>query len=631
VAITEPGGGTLLPSFQSLLNEALKAEGLIPMTTGITRPVAPATDYSAVLKDAGEAVDRASVQFGQRAIDRYSTGVGSSYRDQRFAIIASLENIRTTSYDDSGNRAVGLGFNMDKPGARDVWNMAFAGTVDFDAVHSGTKAITPAQAKQLFDHDVVYFERVVDKVAGNRPLTQNQRLALVSVAYTTPSRVEKWAPIVQSGDDAAVADLILTQSFRPDHPQADGLKKRRYIEASLYTGTMEASSLIPTFDEYMEAVQVDPKTGNASVNGIPVVEGRQTLVSFPTDVSQRPALAIPIPLSERTITGSAEAYARSNEVSLSALEYGYSPATKRDLPVKEELVRQVQQSVTAVYGADYRATVISGTQNPNKATASDSGRHDHGAAADIYVYAPDGTKLSPDQLVPLAQHWVGSKIGSVGFPANGQSMHLDLVGGEGPGSVPLGPGQGKVWYYGTPSSAQRSSLNLGLSGKLPNYVLDPKVVAAGLVPPESLPTVATQVDLTNPNAMPTKLPLDMKANRMLDATAPKGKAPIADRVNGMLDATAKPQLAQVVVARRPVPFSMPTPRPTPIVRAAAQVGGGQGGIRIDGVGTFGVSGATPRSVSPERGVLPTGQVVTKQQTKVYNPDTNVFEERTVWR
>ena len=94
MALQASGGGTLLPSFQNRLTEALKAEGLIPMSTGVTRPVRLAANYNDLLDGATADVEKASTQFGPRATERFSTTAGG-YREQRFAMIASLESIHT--------------------------------------------------------------------------------------------------------------------------------------------------------------------------------------------------------------------------------------------------------------------------------------------------------------------------------------------------------------------------------------------------------------------------------------------------------------------------------------------------------------------------------------------------------
>ncbi len=615
MATTATGGGSLLPSFQSRLIEALKAEGLIPMTTGITHPVHEESDYGMVLADATASVEQASVQFGSRAVDRYSTDVGSSYRDQRFAMIASLENVRTHVYEDTGNKAVGLGFNMDKPGARDVWQAALP-QVSFDDVYKGKASISPAQAKQLFDHDVVYFERVVDKVAGDRPLTQNQRLALVSVAYTSPKRVESWAPVVQSGNDAAVMDLILTKSFKADHPQSEGLKKRRFVEASVYASTAEADQLLPRFNDYMEAVQVDSKSGAVTVNGAPVPHDRPALLAIDQSFGSTTRQGVAIPEA-------------------SSFTYDYSSSTKRNLPVNENLVREITNGVTAVYGGDYKVSVISGAQGEGSRGQTGSRRHNTGVAADVFVYSPEGKRLTPDELVPLAQHWVASGTGSVGFPANGQSMHLDLVGGKGPGSVPRTKKEGAVWYYGTPTSTQMAKINAGLAGTRPSYTLSPDIVAKGLIPREELPKVASELDVTNRTApVPAKQSNALRTNRMLNkptngapepvkqTTAMRANRVINEPIQGrpapksvdmqlMTSPNSSPvaKLAQVTIETpdkvAPVPASQSDALrrrragtvPGSISKAAASVGvRSTVGVTSNGNGTMGVQQGVPRPI-----------------------------------
>jgi hypothetical protein len=196
----------------------------------------------------------------------------------------------------------------------------------------------------------------------------------------------------------------------------------------------------------------------------------------------------------RTLTGGQEAYTQSMEVPLSSFSYDNAGA-QRNLPVKKPLVDQLVQGVTAVYGPDYRVSVISGAQGEGSAGQTGTRRHGTGVSADVYVYAPNGRRLTPDELVPLSQHWLANDIGSVGFPANGQSLHLDLIGGSAPGSVPLASGEGRVWFYGQPTPTQRQALNGSLTnGAVPEYAYDPDVVAKGLIPPGSIPEVASQTD-----------------------------------------------------------------------------------------------------------------------------------------
>lgn len=184
-------------------------------------------------------------------------------------------------------------------------------------------------------------------------------------------------------------------------------------------------------------------------------------------------------------------------------ELTYSTNGVRKLPIKQELAEALREAVTAVYGSNYRVDVMSAAQPPGpKGTPGTTGtrRHGTGAAADIWVYAPDGHRLSGDELVPLSQHWLATDTGSVGFPANAHnSLHLDLIGGKGPGAVPLGKGEGRVWYYGTPSKAQRTALSDSANnGTLPAYATSPGSVAAAYAPVAPVPAVRAIEQATAP-------------------------------------------------------------------------------------------------------------------------------------
>lgn len=167
-------------------------------------------------------------------------------------------------------------------------------------------------------------------------------------------------------------------------------------------------------------------------------------------------------------------------------------SASRNLPVSPDLEREIREGVLAVYGPDYRVEIMSGAQGPKSNGIVGSRRHTTGVAADVFIFGPDGDRLTGDALIPIGQHWRASNIGGVGFPAKaGQSLHLDLVGGQGPGSVPLGPGEGMVWYYGNPTTEQRKALT---SGEPPKYAHSMEQVRAGAFPPGEVGGVGTQLD-----------------------------------------------------------------------------------------------------------------------------------------
>lgn len=164
-----------------------------------------------------------------------------------------------------------------------------------------------------------------------------------------------------------------------------------------------------------------------------------------------------------------EDYAASQAVDLASLSYTNQNA-QRSLPLIEPLAVAIQEDVARVYGPGYRVEVMSGGQGQGSNGSTGSRRHNDGYAGDVWVYDPNGRRLSPDELIPLSQHWVASGRGSVGFPANGQSLHLDFIGGNHEHALPLQRGEGRIWYYGNPSQTQRSALNAALNdGVLPSY------------------------------------------------------------------------------------------------------------------------------------------------------------------
>lgn len=194
-------------------------------------------------------------------------------------------------------------------------------------------------------------------------------------------------------------------------------------------------------------------------------------------------------------------YAASKAIPLSELTVSASGV--RRLPIKDSLAQALREAVTAVYGPDYRVDVMSAAQPEGpKGTKGTTGtrRHGTGVAADIWVYSPDGKRLKGDELIPLGQHWLGTKQGSVGFPAKASSsMHLDFIGGTGPDAVRLGKGEGRVWYYGNPTKEQRSALAQSAGqGVLPKYAFEPEIVRKGLIPPGSIAAGKAPVPLDMP-------------------------------------------------------------------------------------------------------------------------------------
>jgi muramidase (phage lysozyme) len=131
----------------------------------------------------------------------------------------------------------------------------------------------------------------------------------------------------------------------------------------------------------------------------------------------------------------------------------------RNLPITESLKATIARAVGAVYGLGFEVLVYSGGQHDHETATrlsvprAGTKAHDHGHAADVYVVAPDGVRLTGDALAPLAQYWLASGHGGVGLEMNGGGVHLD-------------EGRVRFWDYASDGgSVTRTQLAAMLAGK----------------------------------------------------------------------------------------------------------------------------------------------------------------------
>lgn len=464
-------GSGLASTFQSRLYEKLKDRGLIPMSSGVTRPLAPAGDYSLTIEAAKDEIARAREVHGARTDDRYSATVGTGYRDRRFEFIKSLEGVSLKAYPDAGGTSVGLGFHMDKNGARDTWNKVFGKSVSFDAVKSGKTHLTMGQAKALFEHDSVYYEGLVDKATKGKALPQNQRLALFSIAYNAPKRFLDNADVWRNGSEAEITGAILTKTFDPK--KGDLLKSRRHAEAQMFVSTTEADELIPSWSEYSKAVKVGPD-GKAIINGDPN-EGLAIINRMLPAKITRQAVAIPQPGTRTFVDQVQGSQAKTRRADISPKLYNLLNGVGSELNVHFE--------------------VYSGGQN-EKTGFTGSTRHDHGEAADVRAYVVENGKRryldqsNPadrkvwSQIVKLSRAGGATGIGAAeGYMGNG-AMHIGfngkprVVNGKVVKSAATYTG---VWGAG------------GSSQNAPKWLRDAWDAGAH-VPPLNIPDVASQLD-----------------------------------------------------------------------------------------------------------------------------------------
>ena len=169
------------------------------------------------------------------------------YATRRYNFVSEVEGNKLKSYrDTSGKRTVGVGFNMDAPGAESRFIEATGKDSQyFREVYNERANITQDESRKLFDVSIADAESVVDSRLGSADLSENQRISMVSMAYNSPSLLgPNLTAAANSGNDAAVRDEIL---YRSNGGNIKGIANRRYKEAALWS----SGNGIPAHKTYM--------------------------------------------------------------------------------------------------------------------------------------------------------------------------------------------------------------------------------------------------------------------------------------------------------------------------------------------------------------------------------------------
>lgn len=246
-------------AFRGVITKAQNS-GRVSSSAGLTVPLPEVNSAQDLLSNTGRLIEDAARQRGPGFFDRL-TGM-RAYDDRRRQFIANKEAVRLTAYDDAtgkpvsgpwkkkGNVTVGIGFNMERADARDVWKAV--GLDDFDAYYKGQKSLTRDQAERLYDYTLDEAEQLLNsKLGPNVSLPEHQRIALVSMVFNGPATVgPKIIGGVRNGDVKAVIDSILATTKTSVPGVRTGLMRRRYAEAALFAGAANAH-LLPPIEEYL--------------------------------------------------------------------------------------------------------------------------------------------------------------------------------------------------------------------------------------------------------------------------------------------------------------------------------------------------------------------------------------------
>lgn len=241
-----------------------RSRGTAPPSAGITTPIQTESlrTFQDVLKTTQGMRQEMKDRQGGHGTDGNDTMLSNGYSRRRYSFLSQQEGVRFRAYDDQtgqpvapgtareGLATVGVGFNMERPDARAVYREA-TGRSDFDAVRAGTTKINDQDVQRLFEHTIQEAEQFIQNRFRGVDLREHQRIALVSLAFNNPSLVgPNLTRMVKEGDWNGARDEILHRSNRTSNR---GLASRRWREAAMFTGPLEAAVALPKYREYMRA------------------------------------------------------------------------------------------------------------------------------------------------------------------------------------------------------------------------------------------------------------------------------------------------------------------------------------------------------------------------------------------
>jgi GH24 family phage-related lysozyme (muramidase) len=203
------GGGKFIKQTTDSLVSYLRDKGMFPGSA--TKPVPENfTDAKDAWGWVMDQMESRKLKLGNLPLEANDTPIEQRYITARRQFLEANEGRRYEVYKDTkGLKTIGIGFNMDDPTVRGV--MAREG-LDVRALLDGKAKMNDDEINRVFDTLITGAEKVVsDKVKV--PITAQQRLALVSLAYNNPSLIgPKLTEAINSGNKQAALNEVLTNS-----------------------------------------------------------------------------------------------------------------------------------------------------------------------------------------------------------------------------------------------------------------------------------------------------------------------------------------------------------------------------------------------------------------------------------
>lgn len=155
-----------------------------------------------------------------------------AYTDRLFDLLSGLEGYRDQPYKDvNGIATGGYGTNLTDPSNQQAFSSVL-GRKDINDVIAGKSTVSKDEWKKLYDHSASNAGAWVDQAFPGAQMSDNQRLALTSLAYNNPALLgPKLIKAIKSGDLSAAENEIRNNSNRTGDK---GLQNRRNMEADLF-------------------------------------------------------------------------------------------------------------------------------------------------------------------------------------------------------------------------------------------------------------------------------------------------------------------------------------------------------------------------------------------------------------
>ncbi len=214
------------------IRDQLRSAGLISPTSGVTNfNLEPEENRSWF-----DSMSRTIMKANPALFDDPADTDRRNYLQRRFEFISDHEGWREKVYKDTrGFRTVGYGFNLDEPSNRQLYKNALGKTdEDYDNLRDGKSVLSNSDGRILFEAAAGSAEKLISSQFSDVDLKGYERLALVSLAYNSPSLIgPNLTRHIKAGDKKAAFDEI---KYKSNLRKSKGIQNRRNLEAEMFTG-----------------------------------------------------------------------------------------------------------------------------------------------------------------------------------------------------------------------------------------------------------------------------------------------------------------------------------------------------------------------------------------------------------